>query len=110
MGPRQSRFHARLSAVFFGSAMLVFGVDGLEQTWFQARYAVEHAKQGGYTAENAAQRLEISFAPSETRLMHADSTVALRLGGYGRGDKLHHPGLARMAGVGNRVEYQWGGL
>jgi uncharacterized protein (TIGR03437 family) len=97
--------------VFAVAAGALRGSDAsLEQAWRQALYAVERADQGGFTARNVAQGIEVSFRTSETRLVSAlgggESAVTLRLVGYGYGQRLQQPEPARLASVGNRVEYR----
>jgi hypothetical protein len=81
--------------------------DGLKQAWLQAMYAIE---PNGFTAHNTAQNLGLSFGSSETRLVHADAALALRLVGFGRGGQLRRPDAAILWSANNRVEYRRTGL
>ena len=81
MAPRQSGVHARFALVSLASAMLALG---------------------------ASQHLQVSFAPSETRIVHSSGFVAFRLAGYGCGDQLRQPELAQLVRWGNHTEYRRG--
>ncbi|MGD0302132.1 MAG: hypothetical protein ABSE86_34055 [Bryobacteraceae bacterium] len=72
---------------------------GLKQAWLQAMYAMEPDSSHGFTAQNAAQNLKLSFGSSGTRLIHGNRSLTLRLRGYG-------PGV--LSSAGNRVEYRRG--
>ena len=61
-------------------------------------------------ASNPAQRLSARFTPGEARLESGENSVGLRLSGYGYGNRLLQPSAARLAGSGNRIEYQRGNL
>jgi uncharacterized protein (TIGR03437 family) len=76
--------------------------DGLKQAWLEATYAIEP----GFTAQNAAQNLKLSFGSSETKLVHGDAAVALRFVGYGRAGQLQPPTAALISSSKNRVEYR----
>jgi len=116
--PQQSWIHARVSPVFFGCAALLAATepqnisnrDGLKQAWLHAMYAIQPESSARFTAQNAAQNLKLSFGSSQTRMVHGDAALALRLVGYGRRGKLQKPGAAVMSSAQNRVEYRRGGL
>jgi hypothetical protein len=89
---QQSWIHTRSSLIFIACATtLLAGAepgnipnrDGLKQAWLQAMYAMERNGSNGFTAQNAAQDLTLSFGLSETRLIHGDDALTLRLVGYG---------------------------
>jgi uncharacterized protein (TIGR03437 family) len=118
---QQSRVHARVSLiligyVFVGCAALPAGDasgnipnrDGLKQAWTQALYGMEHNRTNEFTAHNAAQNLKLSFGSSETRLIHGNTALALRLVGYGRGAQLQSTNEASLSSTGNRIEYRRG--
>jgi uncharacterized protein (TIGR03437 family) len=84
--------------------------DGLKQAWLQAMYAIQPNRSQGFTAQNAAQNLKITFGSSETRLVHGDAALALRLVGFGRGGQLRQPDAPLISSAKNRVEYQRGAL
>jgi uncharacterized protein (TIGR03437 family) len=102
-----SWIHARFFLTFSASAMLLAGAEprsvpnsaGLKQAWLQAMYAAEPDCSHGFTAQNAAQNLRLSFGSSETRVIHDNRAFTLRLRGYG-------PGV--LSSSGNRVEYHRG--
>ena len=84
--------------------------DGLKQAWLQAMYAMEPNSSAGFTAQNAAQNLKLSFGSSGTRLVHGDDAITLRVLGYGRSGKLQQPEAAALSSSRNRVEYRRGAL
>jgi hypothetical protein len=116
MGHR-SRITAGLTAIFLSCATFSYAADpsgfrrypGLEEALHRALYAVEH-NPGGYTAQNAEQRLQIAFAPTETRLGHGNDAVALHLEAYGRDGRLCVPESGTLVSAGNRMEYKRGTL
>ena len=65
-------------------------------------------------ARHHGQRLDVSFAPSETRLQlpfeSARNATSLKLLGYGYGDRLLTPEPAQLRSTGNRTEYRRGAL
>ncbi len=110
--------NARFSMMFFNCAILLAAAapsgtrtdESLKRAWFQAQYAVDHIAQDGYAAQNPSQHLQVSFGPAQTRLMHGDDALTLRLMGYGRDGQLQQPNPARIASTANRVEYRMGAL
>lgn len=113
---QQSWIHARFSLLFIGCAALLAGDasrntpnrDGLKQAWTQALYGMEQNSSKEFTAQNAAQNLKLSFGSSETRLVHGNAALALRLVGYGRGAELQPPDRAVLSNTRNRIEYRRG--
>src|ERR1035438_160197 len=113
---QQSWIHARFSLLFIGCAALLAGDasqntpnrDGLKQAWIQALYGMEQNSSKEFTAQNAAQNLQLSFGSSETRLVHGNAALALRLVGYGRGTELQSPDRAVLSSTRNRIEYRRG--
>ena len=83
--------------------------DGLQTAFQRALYAVDSVA-GGFEASNPAQRLSTRFTQTGALVQHGDSSVGLRMSGYGYGERLVHPAAPRLAGSGNRVEYVRGGL
>ena len=73
-------------------------------------YAMEPNSSAGFTAQNAAQNLKLSFGSSGTRLVHGDAALTLRVLGYGRSGKLQQPEAAALSSSRNRVEYRRGAL
>jgi uncharacterized protein (TIGR03437 family) len=108
----------RFCLVFIACAMLLAGDEpqnirngnGLKQAWLQALYAMEPNSSKGFTGQNAAQDLRLSFGSSETRLIHGDDALTLRLVGYGWGGKLESPNATALSNARNRVEYRRGVL
>jgi hypothetical protein len=104
---QQSWIHPRFFLIFGASAILLAGTGprnvpnsaGLKQAWLQAMYGMEPDSSHGFTAQNAAQNLKLSFGSSGTRLIHGNRSLTLRLRGYG-------PGV--LSSAGNRVEYRRG--
>src|ERR1035438_872605 len=113
---QQSWIHARFSLLFIGCAALLAGDasqntpnrDGLKQAWIQALYGMEQNSSKEFTAQNAAQNLQLSFGSSETRLVHGNAALALRLTGYGRGAQLQPANQATLSSTRNRIEYRRG--
>jgi hypothetical protein len=108
----RSRITAGFTAIFLSCALSSAAdpsglrrFHGLERALHQALYAVEH-NPGGYTAQNAAQHLQIDFAPTETRLGYGGDAVALRLEAYGRDSRLRIPEPVTLVSAGNRMEYR----
>src|ERR1039457_5905310 len=113
---QQSWIHARFSLLFVGCAMLSAGNkpqnipngDGLKQAWLQALYGMEQNSSKEFTAQNTAQNLKLSFGSSETRLVHGNAALALRLVGYGRGAELQSPDRASLSSARTGIEYRRG--
>jgi uncharacterized protein (TIGR03437 family) len=113
---QQSWIHACFSLLFVGCAALLAGdasqnipnSGGLKQAWLQALYGMEQNSSKEFTAQNAAQNLQLSFGSSETRLVHGNAALALRLVGYGRGAELQSPDQAVLSSTRNRIEYRRG--
>ena len=82
---------------------------GLGEALHQALYAVE-GNPGSYTAQNAAQHLQISFTPAETRLVQGSDALTLRLEAYGGDSQLRIPEPGTLVSAGNRMEYRRGTL
>ncbi len=97
-----------------GAQAPMSNIDGLEQAFRQALYAVNPDLSGSYSSWNAALRVQVTFRPAGVSLDHADGTgthtLALRLAGYGYGEQLAPPQPARLSNAGNRIEYQRGPL
>jgi hypothetical protein len=84
--------------------------EGLRQAFERATYSLEDTGSGTWRGENPAQRFTIEFNSRGARLTHPDGSATLCLTGYGYGDRLQKPMLARLTGTANRVEYQRGNL
>jgi hypothetical protein len=83
--------------------------DGLKKAFERVAYSVK-ASGNGFQVQNPAQRLSIDFETEGTRLQHPDGSLSMRLTGYGYGDRLNKPEIAKLSKTGNRVEYLRGDL
>ena len=87
--------------------------EGLRQAWQAARYQVEAPAlpgAGPYRAWNPAQRIYAEFDAEQVQVRRQDHHLALRLTGYGYGERLSKPEAAQVVAQGNRVEYRRGAL
>jgi uncharacterized protein (TIGR03437 family) len=114
------RFAAALALVLLAAAAPAANADAVRknagadkalwQAFERATYALQDSGHGVWRGANAAQRLTLEFNDREARLSHPDGSVNFHLTGYGYGDRLRKPALAKLTGTSNRVEYQRGDL
>jgi hypothetical protein len=84
--------------------------DGLRQAFERVVYGLNDSGPGRLEGVNPAQRLDLEFNSDGARLKHPQGDAALRLTGYGYGERLRTPVKAKPAASGNRVEYERGEL
>ena len=94
--------HSNIRAEFAGP------YEGLRLELERRAYRLEKSGDGAYHGRNPAQQFDLDFNIREARLNHPKATAALRLIGYGYGERLRTPAPAAPTAAANRVEYRRG--